>query len=207
MEIIKKNYRGNPRVRVLGKPNSGIGSASNAAIKMAKGFYIGQLDSDDYLEPDAVELCLKEFFKNRKLVCVYTTNRNVKPDGTLIQNGYNWPVFSREQLTTAMILHHFRMFTIRAWNLTNGFDENITNAVDYDMFLKLSEVGEFKHLNKIAYNRVLHGNNTSIKQLALQKQNHFKVVNLSLQRQKIDKIKYIPLDEKNDTCRKYKFDI
>src|SRR5690606_27083490 len=137
-------------------------------------------DSDDYLEPDAVELCLKEFFADRKLACVYTTYRNVNPDGSLIKNGYNWPVFSREKLTTAMIAHHFRMFTSRAWYLTTGFDETIANAVDYDMYLKLSEVGPFKHVNKISYNRTLHGENTSIKKLGLQKQNHFKAVNESL---------------------------
>jgi chondroitin synthase len=207
LEIIQKNYGKNPRVRILSQTNRGIGSASNTAVKMARGFYIGQLDSDDYLEPDAIELCLKEFFLNRKLVCVYTTNRNVKADGTLIQNGYNWPIFSREKLTTAMILHHFRMFTIRAWNLTLGFNENIMNAIDYDMFLKLSEVGEFKHINKISYNRVLHGDNTSIKQLALQKENHFRVVNSSLLRQGIRGFTYSPLNTNDDKSRHYKFEI
>ncbi|HDR1798216.1 TPA: glycosyltransferase, partial [Pasteurella multocida] len=183
LEVINKLYGNNPRVRIMSKPNGGIASASNAAVSFAKGYYIGQLDSDDYLEPDAVELCLKEFLKDKTLACVYTTNRNVNPDGSLIANGYNWPEFSREKLTTAMIAHHFRMFTIRAWHLTDGFNENIENAVDYDMFLKLSEVGKFKHLNKICYNRVLHGDNTSIKKLGIQKKNHFVVVNQSLNRQ------------------------
>ncbi|HDR1503805.1 TPA: glycosyltransferase, partial [Pasteurella multocida] len=176
LEVINKLYGNNPRVRIMSKPNGGIASASNAAVSFAKGYYIGQLDSDDYLEPDAVELCLKEFLKDKTLACVYTTNRNVNPDGSLIANGYNWPEFSREKLTTAMIAHHFRMFTIRAWHLTDGFNEKIENAVDYDMFLKLSEVGKFKHLNKICYNRVLHGDNTSIKKLGIQKKNHFVVV-------------------------------
>ncbi|HDR1005705.1 TPA: glycosyltransferase, partial [Pasteurella multocida] len=180
LEVINKLYGNNPRVRIMSKPNGGIASASNAAVSFAKGYYIGQLDSDDYLEPDAVELCLKEFLKDKTLACVYTTNRNVNPDGSLIANGYNWPEFSREKLTTAMIAHHFRMFTIRAWHLTDGFNEKIENAVDYDMFLKLSEVGKFKHLNKICYNRVLHGDNTSIKKLGIQKKNHFVVVNQSL---------------------------
>lgn len=204
LEVLHNHYGKNPRVRIMTKKNGGIASASNAAVKMAKGFYIGQLDSDDYLEPDAVELCLNEFIKNRKLACVYTTNRNVNPDGTLIAKGYNWPEFSREKLTTAMIVHHFRMFSARAWYLTDGFDETITNAVDYDIYLKLSEVGEFKHLNKICYNRVLHGENTSIKKLGLQKINHFKVVNASLKRQFQNTYEYSPQDS-DDASRKYVF--
>ena len=103
-----------------------------------------------------------------------------------------------------MICHHFRMFTARAWNLTSGFDENITNAVDYDMYLKLSEVGPFKHINKICYNRVLHGENTSIKKLKQQKENHFKVVNEALNRQKIQNIEYKSLSDE-DACRRYTF--
>jgi chondroitin synthase len=202
LDVLKENYGKNPRVRFVSQKNGGIGKASNSAVKLCRGFYIGQLDSDDYLEPDAVELCLKEFLADRKLACVYTTNRNVNPDGTLIANGYNWPEYSREKLTTAMILHHFRMFTARAWNLTEGFDEEITNAVDYDMYLKLSEVGPFKHINKIAYNRVLHGENTSIKKLGIQKKNHFKVVNKSLERQQKNDYLYDSLTE-NDECRKY----
>jgi len=204
LNVLKTQYTDNPRVRFMTQSNGGIGKASNSAVKMCRGYYIGQLDSDDYLEPDAVELCLKEFMTDRKLACVYTTNRNVKPDGSLIGNGYNWPLYSREKLTTAMIGHHFRMFTARAWNLTTGFDENITNAVDYDMYLKLSEVGPFKHINKICYNRVLHGDNTSIKQLGKQKENHFKVVKKSLGRQNAIKWSYTQLSG-DDACRKYVF--
>ncbi|MEA2049081.1 MAG: glycosyltransferase [Campylobacterota bacterium] len=204
LELLKNKYAKNPRVRYMTQKNGGIGKASNSAVKMTRGYYIAQLDSDDYLEPDAVELCLKEFMNDNTLACVYTTNRNVNPDGSLISNGYNWPFYSREKLTSVMICHHFRMFTARAWNLTAGFDEEITNAVDYDMYLKLSEVGPFKHINKICYNRVLHGENTSIKNLSAQSINHFIVVNNSLRRQQIDKWKYVAQND-DPSCRKYIF--
>lgn len=203
--ILAEHYRDNPRVRVVSQENGGIGAASNTAVRACRGYYIGQLDSDDYLEPDAVEICLKEFFNDKKLACVYTTNRNVDAQGNLITNGYNWPEFSREKFSTAMIVHHFRMFTARAWYLTSGFDEEITNAVDYDMYLKLSEVGKFKHVNKIAYNRVLHGDNTSIKKLDLQKRNHFSVVGKYLERQGCKNWKYRPVNHEDPACRKYFF--
>ncbi|HAH5614847.1 TPA: glycosyltransferase, partial [Escherichia coli] len=170
LRILQEHYANHPRVRFISQKNKGIGSASNTAVRLCRGFYIGQLDSDDFLEPDAVELCLDEFRKDLSLACVYTTNRNIDREGNLISNGYNWPIYSREKLTSAMICHHFRMFTARAWNLTEGFNESISNAVDYDMYLKLSEVGPFKHINKICYNRVLHGENTSIKKLDIQKE-------------------------------------
>ncbi|HAN2291404.1 TPA: glycosyltransferase, partial [Escherichia coli] len=202
LKILEEYYGNHPRVRFITQKNKGIGAASNAAVKLCRGFYIGQLDSDDYLEPDAVELCLNEFKRDLSLACVYTTNRNVDSQGKLIENGYNWPEFSREKLTTAMICHHFRMFTARAWNLTDGFNEQISNAVDYDIYLKLSEVGPFKHINKICYNRVLHGDNTSIKKIGVQKENHFKVINESLARQGIKSYCFKPVNS-DDSSRKY----
>jgi len=205
LEVLKECYTDHPRVRFLSTPNGGIGPASNHAVKLCRGFYIGQLDSDDYLEPDAVEICLKEFFNDRSLSCVYTGNRNVDPDGNLIAVGYNWPEHSREKLTCSMTAHHFRMFSARAWNLTDGFDEEIINAVDYDMYLKLSDVGPFKHLNYISYNRVLHGENTSIKKLGAQKINHFHVVNQALKRQNIFDWKLHAADSEDEACRKYEW--
>lgn len=205
LRILQHKYTNHPRVRFVTQDNGGIAKASNTAVKMCKGFYIGQLDSDDYLEPDAVALCLVEFIRDKTLACVYTTNRNVDNKGNLISNGYNWPVFSREKFSTAMIVHHFRMFTIRAWNLTSGFDEEIENAVDYDMYLKLSEIGKFKHVNRICYNRVLHGENTSIKKIGIQKTNHFLVVNNALKRQGVSSYTYMPMDEDSNS-RKFIFE-
>jgi chondroitin synthase len=203
LAILTQLYANHPRVRIITQANGGIGRASNTAVQMTNGYYIGQLDSDDYLEPDAVELCLNELMTDRKLACVYTTFRNVNSDGSLIRNGFNWPLYSREKLTTEMIIHHFRIFTARAWHLTGGFDESIENAVDYDMFLKISEVGPFKHINKIAYNRVLHGENTSIKKLGIQKQNHVKVVNNYLKRQMAEKFSYSWKNPEKDHDRAY----
>lgn len=204
LSVIEKNFGGNPRVRFVTQNNGGIGSASNSAVELCRGYYIGQLDSDDYLNPDAVEHCLNEFLKDHSLTCVYTTNNNVNPDGSLIAPGYNWPIYSREKFTTAMIVHHFRMFTARSWNISGGFDEKITNAVDYDIYLKLSEIGPFKHVNKVCYNRVIHGENTSVRQLGKQKINHFKVVEKSLSRQNLNSWNYEPKTDE-DSCRKYEF--
>lgn len=204
-DVLNENFSDNPRVKFVQQKNKGIGAASNAAVKLCSGHYIGQLDSDDYLLQDAVETCLSEFYKDESLVCVYTAYENEYSSSGVRKVGYNWPVYSREKFATAMIVHHFRMFTARAWSMTCGFDEKILNAVDYDIYLKLSEVGNFHHVNKVCYTRVVHGNNTSIKKLAEQKENHFFVVNSFLERQKAVGYRYAPLVPDDPACRKYVF--
>ena len=58
------------------------------------------------------------------------------------------------------IAHHFRMFRKQAWERTEKFREDIVNAVDYDMFLKLSEVGNSSTSTRFDQRR-WHGENTS----------------------------------------------
>ena len=46
------------RVQVIHKENGGLASARNAGLKVSEGKYIFFLDSDDWLEPDGLELLL-----------------------------------------------------------------------------------------------------------------------------------------------------
>lgn len=67
-------------------------------------------------------------------------------------------------ITPAMITsiaHHFRMFRRQTWERTTGFREDIVNGVDYDIFLKMSELGAFRHVEEKLYQRRWHGENTS----------------------------------------------
>ena len=48
-----------PRVRVIHKKNGGLSSARNAGIDIARGDYLEFVDSDDWIEPDAVESLLE----------------------------------------------------------------------------------------------------------------------------------------------------
>lgn len=51
------------RVRVIHKKNGGLASARNAGMKIANGDYIFFLDSDDWLEPDGMELLYQTAIK------------------------------------------------------------------------------------------------------------------------------------------------
>lgn len=187
LKILDRFYRKNPKVRWKSQSNKGIGAASNTAVAMCKGLYIGQLDSDDILAKDVVEKCVSHLEKEMELGLVYTSYENQNMDGT-ITPGYNYPVFTREKLTTAMIAHHFRMFRRRDWARSGGFNEHIKNAVDFDFYLKLSERTKAFHLNIIGYRRRIHGQNTSVVNNKEQNKNAMKVVNDSLKRQGISPI-------------------
>lgn len=52
-EIAHSDYR----IKVIHKENGGLSDARNVGLEIAKGKYIGFIDSDDYIEPDMIE-CL-----------------------------------------------------------------------------------------------------------------------------------------------------
>lgn len=52
LAIIKKYQKLDSRFKLLDKPNSGYGDTMNQGIKIAKGKYIGIVESDDWAEPN-----------------------------------------------------------------------------------------------------------------------------------------------------------
>jgi chondroitin synthase len=123
--------------------------------------YIAQLDSDDLLKRNAVET-LVSYLDRNDVGCVYGSTELIDAEGKYMGPGFNWPEFSRERMMVSMIGHHFRMFRRRDWMRTEGFSEDLLNAVDYDMMLKLSEVCTLVHIDKVLYSYRLHGLNTSL---------------------------------------------
>lgn len=70
------------RIRVINKKNEGVGPARNEGIKVATGEYIYFLDSDDYLEKDALEN-LSFYFKQGHDIILFGFNRVNESSGFL----------------------------------------------------------------------------------------------------------------------------
>lgn len=187
LDILERAFGDDPRVRWEDGKNGGIGHASNRAVRMTRGLYVGQLDSDDVLKPGAVRQLADYLDAHPRTVCCYGSAERIDENGDHIKNEYNWPVFSREKMMITSIAHHFRMFRRAAWERTTGFRTDIRNAVDYDMFLKLTETGDFHHVDRILYQRRWHGRNTSFLHERSQTANTYRVQTEALKRQGLDR--------------------
>ena len=82
-----------------------------------------------------------------------------------------------------MIVHHPRLFRRDAWEQVGRHDESITNAVDYDLFLRLSEIGTMKHLREILYSYRILQTSTSRAKRTIQTENTYIAVQRSLERE------------------------
>lgn len=186
LEVLELHFGKNPKVHWLTQENSGIGKATNTAIGFCRGMYIGQLDADDMLKPDAVRRCV-EILDQTNVDGVYTDCDYIDHSGRYIRDAWCGGDFSREWMATGMIATHFRMFRKRLWSRTVGCNEKIKNAVDLDMWLKFNERGNIRHIHEVLYSYRWHGSNTSIRHRKEQEKNHLMVVSDSLRRQGLDR--------------------
>jgi glycosyltransferase involved in cell wall biosynthesis/thioesterase domain-containing protein len=175
LPLLEEHFSGNPRVRWVSQKNGGIGKATNTAIRHCRGMYIAQLDADDLLKPDAVQACVR-LLDGKGVEAVYADCDYIDENGKYIRDGWCGGEFSREWMATGMIATDFRMFRKRIWSRIAGCNEEIKNAVDFDLWLKIDEKGSIGHIHQILYSYRWHGENTSLMHRKQQENNHLKVV-------------------------------
>ena len=182
-ELLLAEFGEDPRVRIESQANTGIGEASNRAVRMCRAPFVGQLDADDLLKPQAVERSLEVMTSDPRIGVTYTSSELIDSDGNRVGDSFEFPYFSRYELMYLMIVHHFRLFRARDWNRTSGFATDMRNAVDYDMFLKLAEVTQIVHIPEQLYQYRKHDASTSQARHAIQRANHRLAVQRSMDRQ------------------------
>ena len=69
-EICDEFSKKDERIKVIHKPNGGLSDARNAGLKIAKGEYIGFVDSDDYIENDMFECLYKLCTENKAQISI-----------------------------------------------------------------------------------------------------------------------------------------
>ena len=63
------------RIKVIHKENGGVSAARNEALKLAEGEYIMFVDSDDFLHPQAMEICFSFAEKDSSDLVAFTYDR------------------------------------------------------------------------------------------------------------------------------------
>lgn len=182
-QILDAMAASDARVRVAHKrAASGIAEASRAAVEMCRGEYILQLDADDELLPGAVWTLLDRLRREPRASLVYGGFVQVDAQGRVQRENLGEP-FHWERALLGNLASHPRMFRRRDYARTAGFNRALTNAVDFDFYLRLAEVGEVLHVPRVLYRYRMHGGNTSIRQRLEQIDNHLRVAREAIARQ------------------------
>ena len=93
LKILNKYKENDKRIIVIDKKNGGVSSARNAGIDASSGEYITFVDSDDYIDTDAYENCLKIIRERNPDILAF--NYITEPDNNIVADYSDGETFSR----------------------------------------------------------------------------------------------------------------
>ncbi len=149
--ILEEYRRKEPRIKVshLTK-NSGIANASNEALSMATGEFVGFLDHDDVLHEDALILVVKYLSGNPDIDFVYTDEDKI--DGDCRSQPFFKPDWSPDLLMSMNYIPHFCVYRRALLTKVGGFREGFEGSQDYDLVLRVTEeTKKIVHIPKVLY--------------------------------------------------------
>ena len=141
-----------PRIGVTLRPaNSGVSAATNAALELAAGEFVGMLDHDDELYPAALAEIVRALNADPSLDAVYTDQEYVERDGSA-SDALLKPDWSPRLFWGVMYVGHLLVVRRSVARALGGFDSAYDNVQDFEFMLRLSEeTSRIAHVPQILY--------------------------------------------------------
>jgi len=128
----------------------GIPRAHSVAVSHVNTEIVGVLDSDDKLEPNAVEEILKVYNNTREEIFVYSNYWFCDKDFNKIELGYSY--LPSTSIINERCASHFRTFMMKTYKKIYGYDSDLVfGAVDQDLFFQLERQAKPYYLHKYLY--------------------------------------------------------
>ena len=75
LKILEEYAQKDERIKVVTQPNGGAGAARNRGLSMASGKYLSFLDSDDFFEPEMLELAYQKAEEDKADFVVFNSDQ------------------------------------------------------------------------------------------------------------------------------------
>ena len=162
-QVLKEYQKQDSRIRFENlTQNLGIAENTNAAFAMAKGEFVGLLDHDDLLAPNALYEIVKMTEKNPQADVIYTDEDKVTTDLTEHFQPHLKPDFSLDLLRSNNYICHFLVVRTEIVQKAGGFRREFDGAQDYDFIFRCVEQARaVAHVPEIVYHWRTHKASTA----------------------------------------------
>jgi GT2 family glycosyltransferase/2-polyprenyl-3-methyl-5-hydroxy-6-metoxy-1,4-benzoquinol methylase len=157
--VLAKAASEDSRVKLTRLPdNRGIAAASNAAIDLASGEFVGFLDHDDELRPGALFEVAKLLNAHPETDFLFSDEDKCDEEGRLFYPFFK-PGWSPHFLACGNYVTHFRVYRRSLLADIGGIREGYEGSEDFDLALRASEVtNNVGHIAWPLYSwRAIHG--------------------------------------------------
>ena len=144
------------------KENRGISENTNEAFAMATGDYVGLLDHDDLLAPNALYEIAAALEKEPETEVLYTDEDKVRGEQLEHFQPHLKPDFNEDLLRSNNYICHFFVVKRTLLQKVGGMRKEFDGAQDYDFIFRCTEAaGKICHIPEILYHWRTHEASTA----------------------------------------------
>jgi glycosyltransferase involved in cell wall biosynthesis len=151
-EIIKRYAEQDARIVVIEKCNTGLADSLNVGIQKARGGWIARLDADDICEPERLGKQLASARSNPDLVFIGSGLLVINESGNALKT-FRYPASHKSlvrSLHTARKFppHSSAFYRTDVVRSIGGYRTRIRRSQDWDLWLRLAEVGQLTAMDE-----------------------------------------------------------
>lgn len=138
--------------------DNGQSAAISKGFSMSSGEILGWVNSDDLLLPNCLQKIGLYFTGHPEIVCVVGGSLTIDHSGGAAHNRLGLPKVvrgERETFKSLLIRDGLSFYQVasfwrrEAYVAAGGLDINLAFAMDYDLYLKLAQLGPFGHIDSL----------------------------------------------------------
>jgi len=153
-KLLRTYARQDERIKLVEREQNGhISAATNSALTLATGEYIGLLDHDDELTFDALSEMALAIEAHPEADLLYSDEEKLNDSGERF-DPYFKPDFNYELFLAQNMISHFGVYRMSAVRRAGGFREGLEGAQDYDLAFRVLEQSHFRNIHHVP--RVLY---------------------------------------------------
>jgi GT2 family glycosyltransferase len=151
-ELLARHADADKRIKLVRlERNGGISKASNAALEVATGEYIGLLDHDDELAGDALYHVVHAINRDPGAEIFYSDEDHIDESG-LRTDPFFKPDWSPDLILSENYVTHFMVFQASLAREAGGFRSECDLSQDHDILLRMSlKARKIVHIPRILY--------------------------------------------------------
>ena len=153
------------RIKVFNKSNSGLIETLNYGLKKCKNEIIMRMDGDDEIDKEKISIQLSSFYNSNSILL--GTGGSIIDNMSKFKSLVNVPenntsILKKMRKMQPSIIHASIMFYKDAIIKSGSYDEKFSVAEDYELFYRLSRIGELSNIDIPLYNIRKNEENVSV---------------------------------------------